>query len=97
MRVSPINGALSSMPALSARFYPTQCRATGVSWMTPVLGVLVRYLVAWIGAVLLGNDWSFTAILSLLLIQRPLLLLRYLLNQLLCAYRCNLIEVYHNE
>ncbi len=25
-----INGAQSSMPALSARFYPTQCRATGV-------------------------------------------------------------------
>jgi AAHS family 4-hydroxybenzoate transporter-like MFS transporter len=39
-----INGAQSSMPALSARFYPTQCRATGVAWMSGI-GRLVRYLV----------------------------------------------------
>ncbi|OID30472.1 MFS transporter [Acinetobacter pittii] len=62
-----INGAQSSMPALSARFYPTQCRATGVSWMTGI-GRFGAVFGAWIGAVLLGNDWSFTAILSLLLI-----------------------------
>ncbi|EPM70187.1 4-hydroxybenzoate transporter, partial [Pseudomonas syringae pv. actinidiae ICMP 18886] len=28
-----INGAQSAMPSLAARFYPTQGRATGVSWM----------------------------------------------------------------
>lgn len=28
-----MNGAQSSMPALAAMFYPTQSRATGVSWM----------------------------------------------------------------
>ncbi|MFW1852583.1 MFS transporter [Acinetobacter guillouiae] len=62
-----INGAQSAMPALSARFYPTQCRATGVAWMTGI-GRFGAVFGAWIGAVLLGNDWSFTAILSLLMI-----------------------------
>jgi len=62
-----INGAQSSMPALSARFYPTQCRATGIAWMTGI-GRFGAVFGAWIGAVLLGNDWSFTAILSLLMI-----------------------------
>lgn len=62
-----INGAQSAMPALSARFYPTQCRATGVSWMSGI-GRFGAVFGAWIGAVLLGNDWSFTAILSLLMI-----------------------------
>ncbi|OFW71928.1 MAG: 4-hydroxybenzoate transporter, partial [Acinetobacter sp. RIFCSPHIGHO2_12_41_5] len=62
-----INGAQSAMPALSARFYPTQCRATGVAWMSGI-GRFGAVFGAWIGAVLLGNDWSFTAILSLLLI-----------------------------
>ncbi|WP_445115825.1 MFS transporter [Acinetobacter sp. WZC-1] len=61
------NGAQSSMPVLSARFYPTQCRATGVAWMTGI-GRFGAVFGAWIGAVLLGNNWSFTAILSLLLI-----------------------------
>ncbi|WP_111894886.1 MFS transporter [Acinetobacter sp. MB5] len=62
-----INGAQSSMPALSARFYPTQCRATGVAWMTGI-GRFGAVFGAWIGAVLLGQNWSFTAILSMLLI-----------------------------
>ena len=62
-----INGAQSAMPALSARFYPTQCRATGIAWMSGI-GRFGAVFGAWIGAVLLGNDWSFTAILSLLLI-----------------------------
>lgn len=61
------NGAQSAMPALSARFYPTQCRATGVAWMSGI-GRFGAVFGAWIGAVLLGNQWSFTAILSLLLI-----------------------------
>lgn len=62
-----MNGAQSAMPALSARFYPTQCRATGVAWMSGI-GRFGAVFGAWIGAVLLGNDWSFSAILSLLLI-----------------------------
>lgn len=62
-----VNGAQSAMPVLSTRFYPTQCRATGVAWMTGI-GRFGAVFGAWIGAVLLGNDWSFTAILSLLLI-----------------------------
>lgn len=61
------NGAQTAMPVLSARFYPTQCRATGVAWMSGI-GRFGAVFGAWIGAVLLGNQWSFTAILSLLLI-----------------------------
>ncbi|MBP8005785.1 MAG: MFS transporter [Acinetobacter sp.] len=62
-----INGAQSAMPALSARFYPTQCRATGIAWMTGI-GRFGAVFGAWIGAVLLGNNWSFTMILSMLFI-----------------------------
>ncbi len=61
------NGAQTAMPVLSARFYPTQCRATGVAWMSGI-GRFGAVFGAWIGAVLLGNHWSFTSILSLLLI-----------------------------
>lgn len=61
------NGAQTAMPVLSARFYPTQCRATGVAWMSGI-GRFGAVFGAWIGAVLLGNQWSFSSILSLLLI-----------------------------
>lgn len=61
------NGAQTAMPALSARFYPTQCRATGVAWMCGI-GRFGAVFGAWIGAVLLGNAWNFTSILSLLII-----------------------------
>ncbi|MDV2439376.1 MFS transporter [Acinetobacter gerneri] len=61
------NGAQTAMPVLSARFYPTQCRATGVAWMSGI-GRFGAVFGAWIGAVLLGNHWSFTSILSMLLI-----------------------------
>lgn len=61
------NGAQTAMPALSARFYPTQCRATGVAWMSGI-GRFGAVFGAWIGAVLLGNGWGFTSILSLLII-----------------------------
>lgn len=62
-----VNGAQSSMPVLSTRFYPTQCRATGVAWMSGI-GRFGAVFGAWIGAVLLGNNWSFTMILSMLFI-----------------------------
>lgn len=62
-----VNGAQSAMPVLSTRYYPTQCRATGVAWMSGI-GRFGAVFGAWIGAVLLGNDWTFSAILSLLMI-----------------------------
>ncbi|SCC73212.1 MFS transporter [Acinetobacter albensis] len=62
-----VNGAQSAMPVLSTRFYPTQCRATGVAWMSGI-GRFGAVFGAWIGAVLLGNNWSFSSILSMLLI-----------------------------
>lgn len=62
-----INGAQSAMPALSARFYQTQCRATGVAWMSGI-GRFGAVFGAWIGAVLLGANWTFTDILNMLLI-----------------------------
>jgi len=62
-----INGAQSAMPALSARFYQTQCRATGVAWMSGI-GRFGAVFGAWVGAILLGNNWTFTDILSMLLI-----------------------------
>lgn len=62
-----VNGAQSAMPVLSARFYPTQCRATGVAWMSGI-GRFGAVFGAWIGAVLLGNDWSFSMILGMLII-----------------------------
>ncbi len=62
-----VNGAQSSMPVLSARFYPTQCRATGVAWMTGI-GRFGAVFGAWIGAILIGQQWSFSSIVSVLVI-----------------------------
>lgn len=61
------NGAQTAMPVLSTRFYPTQCRATGVAWMSGI-GRFGAVFGAWIGAVLLGHQWSFSSILSMLMI-----------------------------
>lgn len=62
-----VNGAQSAMPVLSARFYLTQFRATGVAWMSGI-GRFGAVFGAWIGAYLLGNHWSFTSILTMLMI-----------------------------
>jgi AAHS family 4-hydroxybenzoate transporter-like MFS transporter len=66
-----INGAQSAMPSLAARFYPTQGRATGVSWM---LGIsrFGAILGAWMGATLLGQGWSFEQVLTALVVPAVL-------------------------
>ena len=62
-----ICGAQSAMPSLAARFYPTQSRATGVSWMLGI-GRFGAILGAWIGATLLGMGWNFEQVLSILVV-----------------------------
>lgn len=62
-----INGAQSAMPSLAARFYPTQGRATGVSWMLGI-GRFGAILGAWIGAMLLGAGWTFEQVLTALVV-----------------------------
>ncbi|WP_323114086.1 MFS transporter [Pseudomonas guariconensis] len=66
-----INGAQSAMPSLAARFYPTQGRATGVSWMLGI-GRFGAILGAWSGATLLGLGWNFDQVLSALLVPAAL-------------------------
>jgi AAHS family 4-hydroxybenzoate transporter-like MFS transporter len=66
-----INGAQSAMPSLAARFYPTQSRATGVSWMLGI-GRFGAILGAWIGATLLGLGWNFEQVLTALVVPAAL-------------------------
>jgi AAHS family 4-hydroxybenzoate transporter-like MFS transporter len=66
-----INGAQSAMPSLAARFYPTQGRATGVSWMLGI-GRFGAILGAWMGATLLGLGWNFEQVLTALVIPAAL-------------------------
>ncbi|WP_339488244.1 MFS transporter [Pseudomonas sp. EL_65y_Pfl2_R95] len=62
-----VNGAQSAMPSLAARFYPTQGRATGVSWMLGI-GRFGAILGAWMGATLLGLGWNFEQVLTALVV-----------------------------
>lgn len=66
-----VNGAQSAMPSLAARFYPTQGRATGVSWMLGI-GRFGAILGAWSGAALLGLGWNFEQVLTALLVPAAL-------------------------
>ena len=66
-----VNGAQSAMPSLAARFYPTQGRATGVSWMLG-MGRFGAILGAWSGATLLGLGWNFEQVLTALLVPAGL-------------------------
>lgn len=66
-----VNGAQSAMPSLAARFYPTQGRAAGVSWMLGI-GRFGAILGAWSGATLLGLGWSFEQVLTALLVPAAL-------------------------
>ncbi|WP_106475634.1 MFS transporter [Phytohalomonas tamaricis] len=66
-----INGAQAGMSSLAARFYPTQARATGVSWMLGI-GRFGAIAGAWSGATLLGIGWDFQQVLSALTIPAAL-------------------------
>ncbi|HGY9638978.1 MULTISPECIES: MFS transporter [Pseudomonas] len=66
-----VNGAQSALPSLAARFYPTQGRATGVSWMLGI-GRFGAILGAWSGATLLGLGWTFEQVLTALLVPAAL-------------------------
>ena len=66
-----VNGARWAMPSLAARFYPTQGRATGVSWMLGI-GRFGAILGAWMGATLLGLGWNFEQVLTALVIPAAL-------------------------
>jgi MFS transporter, AAHS family, 4-hydroxybenzoate transporter len=56
-----IASALSSMNTLAAAFYPTQCRASGVSWMLGI-GRFGGILGATGGGLLLGAGWDISRI-----------------------------------
>ncbi|WP_213875127.1 MFS transporter [Pseudomonas sp. dw_358] len=74
-----VNGAQSAMPSLAARFYPTQGRATGVSWMLGI-GRFGAILGAWMGATLLGLGWNFEQVLTALVIPAGLATLAVLIK-----------------
>jgi MFS transporter, AAHS family, 4-hydroxybenzoate transporter len=57
--------APTAMAALAVRYYPTQCRATGVSWMQGI-GRLGGVAGAAIGAILLSTGWNLSAIFGFL-------------------------------
>lgn len=74
-----VNGAQSAMPSLAARFYPTQGRATGVSWMLGI-GRFGAILGAWMGATLLGLGWNFAQVLTALVVPAALATLAVLVK-----------------
>lgn len=77
-----VNGAQSAMPSLAARFYPTQGRATGVSWMLGV-GRFGAILGAWMGATLLGRGWNFEQVLTALVVPAAIATTAILLKGLI--------------
>ncbi len=60
-----LNGANTGMNAMSARFYPTQARATGSSWMHGI-GRIGAILSAFAGAEMMAMELSFEAVFLLL-------------------------------
>ncbi|CAI0943331.1 4-hydroxybenzoate transporter PcaK [Serratia entomophila] len=62
-----LNGANTGMNALSARYYPTEARATGSSWMHGV-GRIGAILSAFAGAEMLALGWGFDQIFAILAI-----------------------------
>jgi len=69
-----LNGANTGMNALSARFYPTQARATGSSWMHGV-GRIGAILSAFAGAEMLAMNLHFETVFLLLGIPAALTVL----------------------
>ena len=72
-------GKTSAMPSLAARYYPTHGRATGVSWMLGI-GRFGAITGAWMGATLLGLGWTFTQVLTALLLPAGLAALAVLIK-----------------
>ncbi len=62
-----LGGAQSSIPSLTAGFYPAQGRATGVSWMHGI-GRFGAIFGAFIGAEMMRANWSFFTIFTVLAI-----------------------------
>jgi AAHS family 4-hydroxybenzoate transporter-like MFS transporter len=60
-----INGVNTGSYALSAAFYPTQIRATGVCWATGI-GRLGAISGAGIGALMLAAQWNFSQVFMFL-------------------------------
>ncbi|MGO2450697.1 MFS transporter [Pseudomonas taetrolens] len=60
-----MNGANACMYALAANFYPTQARATGVSWMRGI-GGLGSIASGFAGAHMLSAGWTFATVFSAL-------------------------------
>lgn len=60
-----LNGANTGMNALSARYYPTQARATGSSWMHGV-GRMGAILSAFAGAEMMALNLSFESVFLIL-------------------------------
>ncbi len=69
-----LNGANTGMNALSARFYPTQARATGSSWMHGV-GRIGAILSAFAGAEMLAMGLDFKSVFLILGIPAALTVL----------------------
>lgn len=69
-----LNGANTGMNALSARFYPTQARATGSSWMHGV-GRIGAILSAFAGAEMLAMGLDFRSVFLILGIPATLTVL----------------------
>lgn len=82
-----LNGANTGMNALAARFYPTQARATGASWMHGVgrMGAIVS---AFAGAWMIALDWSFSTVFLVLFIPAALVSAGILAKGILHGRRC---------
>ncbi|MHC6226025.1 MFS transporter [Pseudomonas sp. X10] len=66
-----LNGSSVGMNALAAYCYPTEARATGVSWMSGV-GRFGAILSAFAGAQMMSLGWSFEQIFAVLVIPAGL-------------------------
>jgi AAHS family 4-hydroxybenzoate transporter-like MFS transporter len=84
-----VSGALSSMNTLAAVFYPTQSRASGVSWMLGI-GRFGGILGAMGGGWLLGVGWDISPIFMVLAVPT-------LLAGLALAFKCMRYREGHDE
>ncbi|PZU00993.1 MAG: hypothetical protein DI624_01670 [Brevundimonas sp.] len=66
-----LSGAQATLPAIAAKFYPTEGRATGVAWVLGI-GRFGGIAGALAGGTLLQLGWSFATILAALAIPAVL-------------------------